>query len=381
MGAATAYFPVQGQCDERFAGVRAAFDNNLRQGFDVGASVAITIDGELVVDLWGGAADAARTTPWRSDTLVTVFSTTKTMTALTALFLADQGELDLDAPIARYWPEFAAAGKEGVLVRHALGHTAGLPTWDEQLAFDDIFDWDKVCGLLARQAPWWTPGTASGYHALTQGYLVGEVVRRITGQTLGTFFARELAAPLGGDFYIGLPPSEDHRVSLGVLPANPEEPASGPGSIGMKVHLNPGLLREKTWEEGWRRAEIPAGNGFGNARSIARIQSLLACGGDVNGRRIMSRAGCEAVFQQQSDGPDLAFLAPVRFGMGYALSSMGLPVPRGRRVCLWGGSGGSLIIVDFDARMTFAYAMNQLEGSPFADKRGQALVAATFVAL
>ena len=381
MAADVAYFPVQGRCDARFEGVKAAFENNFEQGFDVGASVAITIDGECVVDLWGGAADAAKTRPWERDTLVGVFSTTKTMTALTALYLADRGELDLDAPVARYWPEFAQAGKAEVKVRHLLGHTAGLPGWDEPLQFEDLYDWDKVCGLLARQAPWWEPGSASGYHGITQGYLIGEVVVRITGQSLGTFFAREIAEPLGGGFYIGVPEACDSRVSLGLLPATPETPLAGPGSMGMKVHLNPGLPRERMWEIPWRRAEIPAGNGFGNARSIARIQSVLACGGEVDGRRLMSRAGCEAVFRQQSNGPDLVVLAPIRFGLGYALNSMGLPVPRSDRICLWGGSGGSLIVVDFEARMTFAYAMNQLEASPFGDRRGQSLVAATYQAL
>jgi len=374
-------FPIAGVCDPRFEQVKDAFAENFLKGLDVGASVAVTIDGDLVVDLWGGAADAGRTAPWERDTLVGVFSTTKTMTALTALWLADQGELDLEAPVARYWPEFAAAGKSQVKVRHLLGHTAGLPGWDEPLQFEDLFDWDKCCGLLAAQAPWWKPGTASGYHAITQGYLVGEVARRITGQTLGTLFAREIAEPMGGGFYIGLPEALDEKVSLGIPPLTPETPLGAPDSMGMRVHLNPGLPRERTWEIPWRRAEIPAGNGYGNARSIARIQSLLACGGEVGGRRLMSSAGCEAVLQQQSDGFDLVVLAPIRFGLGYALSSLGLPVPRHGRVCLWGGSGGSLIVVDFEHRMTFAYAMNQLQGSPFGDPRGQALVAALYRSL
>jgi CubicO group peptidase (beta-lactamase class C family) len=377
----TSEFPFRGSCDPRFGPVREAFEANLRNGWDVGASVAITLDGETVVDLWGGAADAAKTKPWEADTLVSVFSTTKTMTALSALYLADQGDLDLDAPVARYWPEFSVAGKAQVLVRHLLGHTAGLPTWDEQIGFDDLFDWEKVTGLLARQAPWWTPGEAGGYHGLTQGYLVGEVIRRITGQTPGPFFAREIAEPLGGGFYIGLPESEDHRVSLGILPATPEEPRGGPDSFGMKVHTNPGLPREKTWLPSWRRGESPAANGHGNARSIARIQSLLACGGEVNGRRMMSREGCEAVLRQQSNGNDLVVLAPIRWGLGYALNTMGLALPTHGRVCVWGGSGGSLIVVDFQARMTFAFAMNQLEGSPFGDRRGQALVAAVYRSL
>ena len=371
-------FAVHGHCDDRFAGVREAFTGNFERGDDVGASVCVTIDGEAVVDLWGGWADAERTRPWERDTIVTVYSTTKTMTALSALLLADKGELDFSAPVAKYWPEFAAAGKAGVEVRHLLGHTSGLAGWDAKIAFEDLYDWDKVTGLLAAQAPWWEPGTASGYHAITQGFLVGEVVRRITGQTLGTFFAQEIARPLGGDFHIGLAAAHDHRVATVIPPAVPE---AGMGTeIGRRLIDNPPLPRERMWEEGWRRSEIPAGNGIGNARSIAGIQSLVACGGEVGGVRLMSPEGCAAVLSQQSNGPDLVFVAPVRFGLGYALSLFGMPFGD-RRVAFWGGSGGSLIVVDFDARMTIAYAMNQLEGSPFGDRRNAGLVKAAYAAV
>ena len=205
---------VHGECDERFAGVRSLLQGNLQRGADVGASVAITLDGEMVVDLWGGWADEARTRPWEADTITNVWSTTKTMTNLCALVLADAGELDLDGPVAKYWPEFAAAGKaDRVLVRHLLAHTAGLPGWAEPITVEDLYDWEKATGLLAAQEPWWEPGTASGYHAVTQGYLVGELVRRVTGQSLGTFFRERLAGPLGADFHIGLDPAHIDRVA------------------------------------------------------------------------------------------------------------------------------------------------------------------------
>src|SRR5580692_8820774 len=197
---------VHGTCDDRFESVRSALQQNIDSGTELGASIVVDIDGEIAVDIWGGFRDEAHAQPWDSDTITNVWSTTKTVTSLAALMLADRGELDLDAPVARYWPEFAAAGKEGVLVRHCLGHTAGLPGFTAPMRFEDYYDWDKVTGLLAAQAPWWAPGTASAYHAVTQGFLVGEVVRRITGQTLGTFFRRELAEPLGGDFLIGVEP-------------------------------------------------------------------------------------------------------------------------------------------------------------------------------
>ncbi|MCA6322103.1 MAG: beta-lactamase family protein, partial [Phenylobacterium sp.] len=204
---------VQGTCDPRFEAVRQAFAGNLENGLDVGASFAATVNGAFVVDIWGGFADPAKTRPWEKDTLVNVYSTTKTMTALTALLLADRGELDVHAPVAKYWPEFSANGKAAVTVAQVMAHSAGLSGWKAPLSKADLYDWDKVTTLLAAQAPCWEPGTAPGYHALTQGYLVGEFVRRITGRSLGTVFREEIAEPLGADFHIGLPASEDHRVA------------------------------------------------------------------------------------------------------------------------------------------------------------------------
>ena len=382
MGGVIERFPVQGQCDARFEGVRAAFAANFARGADVGASVALTLDGETVVDLWGGARDAAKTRAWTPDTIVAVASTTKTATALSALLLADRGELDVDAPVARYWPEFASAGKAGVLVRHCLGHTAGLPGWEPRLtALEDLYDWEKCTAILAAQAPWWEPGTASGYHGLTQGYLVGEVIRRITGQTVGTFFREQIAEPLGAEFHIGVRPEFFDRIGESIPPDVPEQPATtAPGSITMRIHDNPPIPRERWGEEAWLRAEIPAGNGFANARGVARISTLLACEGAANGKQLMSPEGAERVFYRQSDGPDLGFLAPVSWGLGYALSLLGMDF-HGRKVCFWGGSGGSLIVVDTEARMTLAYVMNKLEGSPFGDPRNAAILRAAYAGL
>jgi len=371
--------PINGVCPPKFQAVREAFAANFATHGDVGASVAITIDGALVVDLWGGFKDLGRTTPWARDTIVGVASTTKTMTALCALLLADRGELDLDAPVARYWPQFAAAGKEGVLVRHCLGHTAGLPGFTAPMVFADFYDWEKVTGLLAAQAPWWTPGTASAYHAVTQGFLVGEVIRRITGQSLGTFFRRELAEPLGGDFLIGVEAKDDHRIA-GTIPNPVPEPDQGDiTTMWGRIALNPRIPADREPDVRWLRSEIPAANGYSNARGVATIQSLLACGGEVGGRRLMSEAGCRAALRQQSDFVDLGWLFPVRWAMGYALNLGGLSF--GPDTCFWGGNGGSLIVVDFGRRMTFAYTMNQAVGAPFGDPRNATLVAATYAAL
>jgi CubicO group peptidase (beta-lactamase class C family) len=374
---------IQGSCDERFAAVRAAMQANFDQGLDVGASVAVTIEGELVVDLWGGYADEARTAPWQRDTITNVWSTTKTMTALSALILADAGELDLHAPVARYWPEFAAAGKERVEVRHLLGHTAGLCGWQEPVTYETLYDWEKATALLAAQAPWWEPGTASGYHAITQGYLVGEVIRRVTGRTVGQFFAAEIAGPLDADFHIGLDPSQFGRVA-NVIPPPPLVPPDAEidlTSIPMRTLTNPPLDATVAWTEPWRRAEIPAANGHGNARSVAIAQSVLACGGEVRGRRFLSARGCEAVLEEQANGIDLVMGVPIRFGMGYGLNSEALPISPNQRACFWGGWGGSLIVVDLEARMTAAYVMNRMGEGTLGDLRGAGVVAAAYASL
>ena len=372
---------VEGFAQPRFSAVREAFAANLASGADVGACFAATVEGETVVDLWGGYADEARTRAWEKDTIVNVYSTTKTMTALTALVLADRGELDFDAPVARYWPEFAANGKAGVKVSHLMSHSAGLSGWKEPIAPEDLYDWAKVTSLLAAQAPYWQPGTASGYHALTQGYLVGEVVRRITGRTLGTVFREEIAGPLGADFHIGLPASEDHRVADLIPP--PPGTAVGDGEqseLNANMSRNPGIDVMATRTRAWRAAEIPAAGGHGNARSIAEIHALLANGGVAKGRRILSEAGCRKALEVQIEGQDLIFGAPAKFGLGFGLPGPQMPLPHPNTL-FWGGYGGSLAIIDMDARTTFGYAMNRMLGTTTGDTRAFGLCMAMWEAL
>ena len=359
--------------------MRETFAANFSERGDIGASAAVTIDGKLAVDLWGGWRDAEKTFPWQRDTVTLTASTTKTMTALAALLLADRGELDLDAPVARYWPAFSQNGKRAVTTAQCLGHTAGVPGWSEPMAPEDLFDWQKCTTLLAREAPWWAPGTASGYHALTQGYLVGEVIRRITGETPGRFFAREFAEPLAADFHIGLPQECDARLAPTIPAPDPNEVPPAPGSIAHRVGTNPDFQKVKNWVE-FLRAEIPAANGVGNARAVAQIQSVLATGGEGVGRRILSREGAMRVLTQQSDGVDRVFASPVRFALGYALALGPLKFGRGRS-CFWGGAGGHLIVVDFEERMTIAYVMNKSVGVPFGDPRNRAIVNAVYESL
>jgi CubicO group peptidase (beta-lactamase class C family) len=370
---------IQGTCDERFTAVGDTLAANLDSGQDVGASVAVVLDGRPVVDIWGGVIDDDGT-PWEADTIINVYSTTKTMVGLTALILADRGELDLHAPVARYWPEFKAAGKEAIEVRHVLGHTAGLAGWTELTTAEDLYDWDLCCARLAAQEPWWEPGTASGYHALTEGYLVGEIVRRITGDTLGRFFAREVARPLGADFHIGTGAEHDARIAR-VIPPPPIEMPDDPDAFAVRTLANPRLAAEESWTERWRRAEIPAANGHGNARSVARVQSALACRGEVDGIRLLSAAGCEAVFEEQAYGVDLVLGIPVRLGVGYGLNLPELPISPNPRTCFWGGWGGSLVVVDLDARLVVSYVMNRMGEGTTGDMRGAAIVLSAYGAL
>ena len=372
---------VKGTTNSGFEAVRAAFAGNLASGADIGASYAATRGGETIVDLWGGWADEARTRPWEKDTLVNVYSTTKTMTALTALLLADRGELDFDAPVARYWPEFAQAGKADVKVSHLMSHSSGLSGWKEPITREDLYDWEKATSLLAAQAPYWEPGTASGYHAMTQGYLVGEVVRRITGRSLGTVFREEIAEPLGGDFHIGLPASEDHRVADLIPP--PAGGAIGDGEqspLVANMSHNPGVDPLDTRTRAWRAAEIPAAGGQGNARSVAEIHTLLANGGVARGKRIMSEAGCRKALEPQIEGTDLILGIPVRFGLGFGLPGGMVPLPNPNSM-FWGGYGGSLVVIDFDAQTTFGYAMNKMAGTTTGDLRAMSLIMATWQGL
>ena len=379
---------ISGQCPPGFGAVRDAFAENFEVAGDVGASVAVTLDGELVVDLWGGTLDVAGAVPWEADTIINVFSTTKTMSCLSLLVLASRGLVDVDAPVARYWPEFAAAGKaETVLVRHVLSHTAGLPAWDSPLDGAELYDWERVTGLLAAQEPWWEPGSRSGYHAITQGNLVGEVVRRVDGRSVGRFFAEEIAGPLGADFYIGTGPEQDDRVALVIPPTMDAPPALGgkqpeltAGSIPARA-TNPPLVAEQSWEIPWRRAEIPAAGGHGNARSVALAQSVVSAGGSARGVELLSKEVVDRIFDVQAAGRDLVLGIGVTFGVGYGLNSPRAPIAPNGRVCYWGGWGGSLVVNDVDQGMTMAYVMNRMGQGTVGDERAHRILRAVYASL
>lgn len=372
---------AHGVAGERFAATRTAFEANLESGADIGACFCATRNGEAIVDLWGGFADPAKTRAWERDTIVNVYSTTKTMTALTALLLADRGALDFAAPVRRYWPEFAVNGKSDVTVAHLMSHASGLSGWREKISPADLYDWEKCTTLLAAQAPFWEPGTACGYHAVTQGYLVGEVVRRVAGKSVGAVFREEIAAPLGADFHIGLPASEDARVAeLLPPPAGQGVEARNESELMRNMSTNPGINVHETRTRAWRGAEIPAAGGTGNARSVALVHAILANGGEAGGKRFMSEAGCRRALELQIEGTDLILGMPARYGLGFGLAGGMVPLPSPNTI-YWGGYGGSLAIIDMDARATYAYAMNKMAPTTVGDTRAYVLAASTWSAL
>lgn len=379
---------LHGTVKPGFEAVREAFADNLSSGRDVGAATAVFIDGEPVVDLWGGYFDATYTREWERDTIANGFSSTKTMSALCALLLADRGEIDPNAPVRKYWPEFEAAGKRDILVRHILGHASGVAGWTEPMTLPDIYDLEKSTALLAAQAPWWEPGTASGYHGFNFGHLIGELVRRVTGVSMGAFLRKEIAEPLGAEYYIGTPAACDRRVSL-LMQGYPIQP--GGNALFKRALLNPPARPQDSWSIGWRRAEMGALNGHGNAYGIAAIQSVLA-NGSVKGKTFMSEKGRLRMLEPQTSGADLVLSLPLIWGMGYCLNPFiqptdlaGAPLKvaerLGRRVGHWGGGGGSMSYVDLDARLAFGYTPNRWITGPHEQDRSLNVLRAVYACL
>jgi CubicO group peptidase (beta-lactamase class C family) len=368
---------LHGHCATGFEGVRAALAEILASGVEVGVALAVHVGRDAVIDLWGGHTDAARTAPWRRDTIVNLYSVGKGVTAVCVLRLVEAGLLDLDAPVARYWPEFAQAGKAEILVRHLLTHQAALPAIARPLPPDAWRHWDVMTAALAAQAPWWEPGTAHGYHVNTQGFLLGEVLRRVTGKTLGAYLRETLAGPAGLDFVVGFGPALDARCA-DVLPAPPSpetealrrmlavDPATldGLGLMRVNAYRNPASLSgtDVVNTRAWRAAEVPSTNGHGNARGVARLYSALAGDGTVDGVRVLSPGTVARALAEQVHGHDLVLERPTRFGLGFQLTMAERPLGPSPRAFGHFGAGGSLGFADPDARVAFAYAMNRGRG-------------------
>jgi CubicO group peptidase (beta-lactamase class C family) len=380
---------IHGYTAPGFEGVRDAFVANFDNGSEVGAAFAAYHRGQKVVDLWGGVADEATGRPWEEDTMILVFSTTKGATALCANRLAERGELDVEAPVATYWPEFAAAGKQDMPVSHLLSHQAGLAWIDGTMTLEEALAWEPVVERLAAETPKWEPGTATGYHAVTYGWLVGEVVKRISGKSLGTFFRDEVAGPLGADWYIGLPEELDHRVAPLIVMEAPTDEATkalmdqftGPDTKLGKALSAPGgaftdfgLFNSRAV----RAAEIPAANGVADARSIARVYASIV--GEVDGVRTLGADQLKQATTQRSSGPNIVLLdMDVQFGLGFMVPSTMIINPAGS----FGhyGAGGSVGWADPDAELGFGYVMNRMDIGLAGDVRSTNLFNATYAAL
>ena len=382
---------IEGSCDARFLRVKEVFADSFVNGIEVGAAVAATLDGKPVIDLWGGYADKAKTRPWTRDTLVNVYSTTKGLAAICAHRLVDQGLLDLDAPVAKYWPEFAQAGKDKIPVHYLLSHRAGLPAVRKQLPMDAYFNWSVMCEALAAHEPWWEPGTRHGYHAITFGHLVGEVIRRITGKTPGTYLRDEIARPLNLDMHIGVDASFDARIAelIGAPPPPPDKPdalaemARDPESVTFKAIANPRPVVDPALVNSreWRGAEVPAANGHATARSLAALYGGLATGGKVNGYRVLTEESIKRAHTEQANGPDVVLGVVTRWGLGFALSQPAVPIGPNPRTFGHPGAGGSIGFADPDARLGFGYVMNQMGSDALIDGRAATLFNAIFAAL
>jgi len=337
---------LHGNYDPQYQPVADAMAANFTESGDLGASVAVYDRGQLVVDLWAGAASVDGQRPWERDTVVNVWSTTKTIAALTVLILHDQGLLSVDQPVASIWPEFAAAGKDGVLIRHVLSHTAGLHTFDPPISYDEMFDPVVCTQRMAAQAPTHAPGERFAYHAFTQGVLLGEVVRRVTGQTMGEWIRRELTGPTGVDFHLGVPESVMDRI--GEMRTD-EMPAANDGPDRV-ADVN--TLR-------WRQSEFPASNGHGNARSVAALLTLVTRYPAID-RPTLTPATVERILEVQWDGPDPITENHVKMGIGFGHNSPSMPVGVNDQTVFWAGLGGSMAVVDLAHDLVCCYAMNRM---------------------
>jgi len=365
---------VNGDSHPAFQPLRDLLARNLADGTDAGAAVAVVHDGELLLDVWGGEARPG--VPWQPDTVVQVWSVTKVMVGLAALVLADRGELDLDAPVATYWPEFGAHGKEKVLVRQVLGHTGGVPGWTPQVGVEAAMDLEAAEALLAAETPWYEPGSAPAYQIVAHGHLVDGIVRGATGRGVAEVLREEVLAPLDADFHLGVPAADLDRCADLIAPEQAAMDASAlpPDAFLLRTIANPLLTPKRCNEADWRGGQVGGAAGHGNARSVARVQALVSHGGEVDGVRLLRPETLERIWEVQAEGTDQVLLAPVRFGIGYALPCASAPAVPDRKVCWWTGYGGAIVVNDADTRTTIAYTPNRLVNHMLSSPRTDAYV-------
>lgn len=388
--ASNAPAPIDGRVDPRFSAVRETFAANFAERGEVGAAVAVFVDGRRVVDLWGGWADPAHASAWRTDTLVNFFSVGKGLSAACALLMVQRGRLDLDTPVTRWWPEIGAHGKDGITLRHMLSHRAALPGLRAPMEDGVMLDWRRMVEALQAETPWWEPGAAHGYHVNTFGFLVGEVVRRAVGRSLGTVLREEIAGPIGADVHIGLPAAEHHRVAEFLWPETPPDPGPGEGAAAAPeqaamrraAYSNPKGLSGAGWVNtaAWRSAEIPSTNGHGTARGVAEVYQALAVGVPGGGAALLHASTIDMATQEQSSGLDKVLGRPSRFGLGFQLSQPERPIGPNPKVFGHFGAGGSLGFYDPDARVAFGYVGNHM-GPRWQNPRNRALIEAVYASL
>lgn len=372
-------YRVHGFCDPAFVGVLEAFTDNFVRGEEIGASFALTVDRRCVADLWGGWTDPTRNRPWERDTLICTMSVAKAFAVTCLHMLVDRGLVQLDSPVSRYWPEFARGGKADLPVRFLVDHRAGLPVVERSIDEVTIYDSQGMAAALAAQTPLWTPGSRAGYHVLTLGYLVGELVRRVTRDTIGSFLRREVCGPLGLDFFVGLTPDEIARCADYVPTLK--------GTLFDREMIQADSLSARAWAQmpngedfnspSWRKAEIPGANGHGTARSIARFYAGLVCG-EIDGVRLLSSSAFNAAIEEQWAETELVLGRPYRMSLGYLLNNDFIRMGPNPRTFGHHGVGGSIGFGDPDAYLGFAYATNKMHARLDNGPRAAALIEAVY---
>lgn len=384
---------IDGTFSPGFANVRDAFERNFIERGEVGAAVAVWVEGDLVVNLWGGWADAARSLPWREDTLASVFSGSKGLTATCVHLLADRGEIDLDAPVATYWPEFGRAGKQDITIAMVLGHRSGVIGPRHPMSAEETLDWFAVCGAIAAAEPWWRPGSAQGYHMVTFGFILGEVIRRVTGRTPGHFLRTEIAEPLGIDVHVGLPTAEHHRCAEMIdkprvrdvlaqmrVPSRPTRIDEHPmAALAVAADFIPDDEVAEGTPGRWRSAEFPATNAHVSALGMATFYNALAQ------EKLLTRGHLERCRASQGGSDTDLVLGPRvadhGWGLGYMLNQRGVAGPNAG-IFGHGGSGGSYAFVDLEHRIGYAYVMNRFDATKCnADPRSRVLSDGVYSAL
>lgn len=373
---------IEGACDPRFAGVRDAFATGFAQGLEHGGGVSVLVHGKTVVDLWGGHADAARTRPWRQDTLVNVWSCTKGVVALAIAMLVERGKLDYAAPVARYWPEFAAGGKERITLDQVMSHQAGLNGLAVPMDEAGLLAWTPFVDALAAMSPLWEPGSRCIYHALTYGHLAGEVLRRVDGRSMGRFIAEEIAGPLGADFHVGLPASEDLRAAEMIEgPKTSDWVEFVRASPFPHASNNPTPRATAPNDRTWRAAEVPGGNGQSTAHALARIYGMMAAGGVWEGKSLIGPTAIEEAARPRIRGMDDSFALPTAFAAGYQMED---PTYAGRaspQTFGHSGWGGAIGFADPAAGVGFGYVTNRMLGFDDMDPRRKGVIDAVYDAL